>query len=446
MPKSGSTPAIRQEPCLGEVPAGRRGARTPGGPVAGTRLAAIDGLRLVAALAVAAYHYVGTTTPHFWGSHDPKQFAPALHEISRYGWLGVEFFFMISGFVICMSCWGRSPVQFVVSRVSRLFPAYWCAVLLVIALVLTARLAHLQAATPIDLRTVLGNLTMVPGPLGLDLIDGVAWTLWVEARFYLLMAVMLFFGLTYRRMIAFCGTWLTLAIVSRELHSAVLDEIFISQYAGLFITGIALYLMHRFGQNLVLWLLAGIAWCYELTVLNDRVAGHTVRPADGGALSWAVCAAVLTFFLVVLALAGSGPLARLRWRWLVTAGALTYPFYLVHQSIGIPVAKGLLQKVPALGVLPSMAVALAFSLLLSAVIHRTVDGPLGRVLRRHLTRGMSPRRPAATTAPDRDEPRGPRPQVPALAGRTTGPGPQPCASSVGNGAGSDGGNRPVPSG
>ncbi|MFH8554853.1 acyltransferase family protein [Streptomyces celluloflavus] len=447
MPKSGSTPAIRQEPCLGEVPAARRGARTPGGPAAGTRLAAIDGLRLVAALAVAAYHYVGTTTPHFWGSHDPKQFAPALHEISRYGWLGVEFFFMISGFVICMSCWGRSPVQFVVSRVSRLFPAYWCAVLLVIALVLTARLAHLQAATPIDLRTVLGNLTMVPGPLGLDLIDGVAWTLWVEARFYLLMAVMLFFGLTYRRMIAFCGTWLTLAIVTRELHSAALDEIFISQYAGLFITGIALYLMHRFGQNLVLWLLAGIAWGYELTVLNDRVAGHTVRPADGGALSWAVCAALLTFFLVVLALAGSGPLARLRWRWLVTAGALTYPFYLVHQSIGIPVAKGLLQKVPALGVLPSMAVALAFSLLLSAVIHRTVDGPLGRVLRRHLTRGMSPRqRPAATTAPDRDEPRGPRPQLPALAGRTTGPGPQPCASGAGSGVGSDGGNRSVPSG
>ncbi|MFB7630380.1 acyltransferase family protein [Streptomyces sp. NPDC056149] len=396
MHKGSLTLPVRQRTGLDDVPEGRRGERkSTSGPAAGARLAAIDGLRLVAALAVAAFHYVGTTTPHFWGENDPRQFAPALHEISRYGWLGVEFFFLISGFVICMSCWGRTPVQFAVSRVSRLFPSYWCVVLMVVGLVLIARLAHLQAATPIDPRTILGNLTMVPGPLGLQLIEGVAWTLWVEARFYLLMAVMLFFGLTYRRMIAFCGAWLTLAVVARELDSAVLDEFALSQYAGLFVTGIALYLMHRFGQNLVLWLLAGFAWCYQLTVLNDRVTAHAVRPAEGGALSWAVCAAVLTAFLALLALAGVGPLARCRSRWLVTAGALTYPFYLVHQSIGIPVAKGLLQKVPGLGVLPSMAVAAAFALLLSAVIHRVVDGPLGRVMRRRLMRGMSPRsRPA----------------------------------------------------
>ncbi|KUL38186.1 acyltransferase [Streptomyces sp. NRRL F-4489] len=361
-------------------------------PPDGARLAAIDGLRLVAALAVAAYHYVGTTTPRFWGAHDPRQFAPVLHGISRYGWLGVEFFFLISGFVICLSCWGRTPAQFVVSRASRLFPAYWCAVLMVVGLVLTARLGHFPAATPIDLRTVLGNLTMAPGPLGLRLIEGVAWTLWVEARFYLLMAVMLFLGIGYRRMIAFCGAWLTLALIARELDSPVLDEFVLSQYAGLFVTGIALYLMHRFGQNLVLWLLAGFAWCYHLTVLNDRVAAHAVPPAQGGALSWTVCAAVLTLFLAVLALAGIGPLSRLRWRRLVTAGALTYPFYLVHQSLGIPVAKGLLQKAPGLGVLPSMAVGFAFSLALAAAVHRLVERPLGRVLRRQLTRGMSPGR------------------------------------------------------
>ncbi|MFE7315946.1 acyltransferase family protein [Streptomyces sp. NPDC057555] len=412
MLKGSSTLSVLRRTRLDEVPADRGGERKASGPAGATRLAAIDGLRLVAALAVAAFHYVGTTTPHFWGDNDPRQFAPALHEISRYGWLGVEFFFMISGFVICLSCWGRTPVQFVVSRISRLFPSYWCAVLLVVALVLIARLGHLQAATPIDPRTILGNLTMVPGPLGLQLIAGVAWTLWVEARFYLLMAIMLCFGLTYRRMLAFCGAWLTLAVIARELDSTVLDELFIGKYAGLFVTGIALYLMHRFGQNLVLWLLAGFAWCYELTVLNDRVVAHAVKPADGGAISWAVCAAILTCFLAVLALAGIGPLARLRWRWLVTAGALTYPFYLVHQSIGIPVAKGLLQTVPALGVLPSMAVAAAFSLLLSAVIYRTVESPLMRVLRRQLTRGMSPgQRSTDTTAPHQGEPAGPRGQL-----------------------------------
>ncbi|MGP8304071.1 acyltransferase family protein [Streptomyces inhibens] len=431
MHKGSSTLSVQRRTDLDEAPADRRGERKPRRRAGGTRLAAIDGLRLVAALAVAAYHYVGTTTPNFWGANDPKQFAPALHEISRYGWLGVEFFFIISGFVICLSCWGRTPVQFVVSRVSRLFPSYWCAVLMVVGLVLIARLVHLQAATPIDPRTVLGNLTMVPGPLGLQLIAGVAWTLWVEARFYLLMAIMLFFGLTYRRMIAFCGTWLTLVVIARELDSTVLDELFVSQYAGLFITGIALYLMHRFGQNLVLWLLAGFAWCYELTVLNDRVTAHAVKPADGGAISWAVCAAILTCFLAVLALAGIGPLARLRWRWLVTAGALTYPFYLVHQSIGIPVAKGLLQTVPALGVLPSMAVAAVFSLLLSGAIYRMVENPLMRVLRRQLTRGMSPRQPSTdTTASRQDEQGGTRRQLTPPAGQSTKPAIPADADSI----------------
>ena len=361
----------------------------------GGRLAAVDGLRLVAALAVAAFHYLGSTTAHFWGDHDPRQFAPAMHEISRYGWLGVECFFMISGFVICMSCWGRTPAQFVVSRVARLFPSYWCAVLLVVALVLVSRLGHLQAATPIDARTVLGNLTMAPGPLGVQLTAGVAWTLWIEARFYLLMAVMLVFGLTYLRMVAFCGAWLVVAVVTQELHSAVLDEFCLSQYAGLFVTGVALYLMHRFGRNLLLWLLVGFAWCYELTVLDALVVQHAAPATEGGALSWGVCAVVLTCFLALLALAGCGPLTRLRWRWLVTAGALTYPFYLVHQSIGVPVAKGLLREAPGLGVLPSLTLALGFSLLLAVAVDRLVDRPSGRLLRRRLTLAMSPQERSA---------------------------------------------------
>ncbi|WP_327240852.1 hypothetical protein OG243_42700 [Streptomyces sp. NBC_01318] len=45
----------------------------------------------MAALMVAGYHYLGTPTPHFWGEIELRDFAPFLHEISRYGWLGVEF-------------------------------------------------------------------------------------------------------------------------------------------------------------------------------------------------------------------------------------------------------------------------------------------------------------------------------------------------------------------
>ncbi|MEW2470192.1 acyltransferase [Streptomyces sp. NPDC046994] len=353
------------------------------------RLAAIDGLRMVAAVMVAAYHFLGTPTPHFWGRTALRDFAPLLHEISRYGWLGVEFFFAISGFVICMSCWGRTPAQFTVSRIARLFPAYWCAVLLVVALVLVSRTGHWPAATRIDPRTVLGNLTMAPGPLGLDLVDKVSWTLWVEARFYLLMAVLLVFGLSYRRVAAFCGAWLLAGVIALELRSPLLDEFIQPRYTGLFVTGIILYLMHRFGQSLLLWLLLCFAWCYELTVLEFRVADHAAVPPGESRPSWIVCAAVLTLCVGLLALAGAGgPLARLQRRWLITAGGLTYPFYLVHQSIGIPLAKGLVRVFPRLGPLPSIAVSVSCMLGLSLLMHLTVERRLGPLLRQRLTRDL----------------------------------------------------------
>ncbi len=359
----------------------------------------MDGLRLVAAVMVAAYHFLGTPTPHFWGRTELRDLAPFLHEISRYGWLGVEFFFAISGFVICMSCWGRTPAQFTVSRIARLFPAYWCAVLLVVALVLVSRIGHWPAATRIDPRTVLGNLTMAPGPLGVELVDRVGWTLWVEARFYLLMAVLLVFGLSYRRVVIFCGGWLLAGVIALELHSPLLDELVLPRYTGLFVAGIVLYLMRRFGQSLLLWLLLGFAWCYELTALGRRVADHAAVPPGESPPSWAVCAAVLTVCLGLLALAGTGgPLTRLRWRWPVIAGELTYPFYLVHQSIGIPSAKGLIRAFPGPGPLPWMAVSVVCMLGLSLVIHRTVERRLGHLLRHRLTLDMRVRDVAAQPA------------------------------------------------
>ncbi|MGV9630616.1 acyltransferase family protein [Streptomyces sp. NPDC003487] len=96
------------------------------------RLALVDGLRLAAALFVAAFHFLGTTNPAILGE-SPKEFSYLVHRAALYGWLGVEMFFLISGYVICMSAWGRSPGQFAVSRISRLFPAYWFVILLIVA-------------------------------------------------------------------------------------------------------------------------------------------------------------------------------------------------------------------------------------------------------------------------------------------------------------------------
>ncbi|MFK0294242.1 acyltransferase family protein [Streptomyces sp. NPDC090442] len=162
----------------------------------------MDGLRLLAALAVVLYHFVAREGA--WSS-DAKALFPDSFSLAAYGWLGVQLFFLISGFVICMSCWGRSLGDFFTSRVVRLFPAYWFAVLATAAGLIVFR----GDGDRLSWRTVLTNLTMLHEPLGVEHVDGVYWTLFAEMRFYLLFAALAWWALAYRRVLAFagCGWW-----------------------------------------------------------------------------------------------------------------------------------------------------------------------------------------------------------------------------------------------
>ena len=62
---------------------------------------------------------------------------PRAARSTSFGYLGVELFFLISGFVILMSVWNRAPGAFGVSRVVRLFPAYWFSVVLAMIVLFT---------------------------------------------------------------------------------------------------------------------------------------------------------------------------------------------------------------------------------------------------------------------------------------------------------------------
>jgi peptidoglycan/LPS O-acetylase OafA/YrhL len=354
------------------------------GTVHKPRLYVLDGLRLFAALYVVLYHYTAFNgyDPHPWGKPIEQVF-PMFAKASGYGFLGVQLFFLISGFVICMTAWGRTPKQFLISRVTRLFPAYWFAVLATSGVCLAFGAAWLNEGRSAP-QTLL-NLSMLQDPLGVLSADGVYWTLWREMVFYLLFLAVVQMGLSYKRVVAFCGIWLMAGVVTAHSGSSVLSTLTMPGQAPYFTAGIAMYLMYRYGPDLLLSGLIGLSWLLSLQQLVTEVP--SVNENIGHHLRWSVSAAIVTACYLVMIAVALGRLDRIRWRGLTTMGALTYPLYLLHEDIGWV----LLDHFH--GVLPhwAMVVLMAgFFLGLAYLVHRFVERPVSRYLKRGLTRMRGP--------------------------------------------------------
>ncbi|KMS67404.1 acyltransferase [Streptomyces viridochromogenes] len=347
-----------------------------------TRLRALDGLRLVAALMVAAYHYGGRDgeVSQAWGSSPSLQF-PTLHELFAYGCLGVQVFFVISGFVICMSGWGRSLRSFFASRAARLLPAYWAAIILVTAVFALPVVAY-KAVSPSD---ALVNLTMLQQPLGVDRVLGVCWTLWAEIRFYALFALCIVLpGATRRRVIMFCAFWTLGAAIAQAAQEPLLDLVLMPEYAPYFIGGVGLYLVHRDRRDAYAWGIVVVSWLIGQHYAVDRLWHAPEVQAFSYRSSFGIILVVTLGFLAVTAIA-LGWLSWANWRWLTVAGALTYPFYLVHEHLGWVVIEVLHRD---LGI-PSYATVLltvASMLLLARLLNRGVEDWATPLLRRELAR------------------------------------------------------------
>ncbi|TLS44558.1 acyltransferase [Streptomyces montanus] len=346
-----------------------------------TRLRALDGLRLIAALMVAAYHYGGRDgeVAEAWGSSAKLQF-PTLHSWFAYGCLGVHIFFVISGFVICMSGWGRPLRSFFASRASRLLPSYWAAVIVVTAVFALPVVAY-EAVSPSD---ALLNLTMMQQPLGVDRVLGVCWTLWAEVRFYALFAVCVVLpGANRQGIILFCAGWTLASAIAQAANEPLLDLVLMPEYAPFFIGGIGLYLVHRDRRDAYAWGIVGVSW---LLGQHYAVAGlwHAPDPDFFSYRTSAGIILVVTLGFAAVAAIALGLLHRVNWRWLTVAGALTYPFYLIHEHLGWVAIKAYHQGLN----IPSYAtflLTIATMLLLAWLLNRYVEGSLTPRLRSELS-------------------------------------------------------------
>ncbi|GAN00086.1 membrane protein [alpha proteobacterium U9-1i] len=363
----------------------------------------LDVLRFCAAFAVMVFHLCF----YNWASNDASvaiMFADAarfeaLAPFTWFGWVGVEVFFVISGFVIANSAHGAAPITFLKGRVLRLYPAVWvCAVVSLAAWLL---IAHLPLVDQVDdfVRTI---TLWISGPW----IDGVYWSLAVEIVFYALV----FWVLVARRIVSLAAIpwFLTALSVAHELFFGVLrdftmsllgerlfgwmewrHELFLMHHGAFFAIGVWLWMLSRGSKNAVRFAGLSVAFGAGLVEIVNRAQAMPNEVAYAGAMpAWAPVLVWLIGVALVIAAAlrplwfkVSHPGAQ---RALKRIGLMTYPLFLVHSAAGAGLLRVLiLNGVNAWAALAlSIFAALAFAYFVSA----TAEVAIRRVLRALLDR------------------------------------------------------------
>lgn len=289
------------------------------------RVGEIDLLRFLAAIAVMFFHL------SFRG-HAADELSivsyPLLEPYAMYGFLGVNLFFMISGFVILMTVSNAADIRsFLVSRVVRLYPAFWSSCTLTFILILLVGAPYFHAS----LTQYLINMTMLSGYVGVPAIDGVYWSLFVEIRFYALVLLAIAFK-QIRNSDHLLAVWLLASVVLEVLPIRTLRHWLITDYSGYFILGATYYLLwaRGFSATRVILLIVAIAFTLRRSIDEaSQFVQHYRIAADP--MIVVIIVFVFNLLFLLIALRKTGLVGRQNW---LVVGALTYPLYLLHQNIG----------------------------------------------------------------------------------------------------------------
>ena len=291
------------KPSQESLPIGRRTAR----------LGTVDLLRCIAGTGVLWHHM----------TLDSR--LPTLRDTGRYGWTGVEIFFVVSGFVIPYAMHGagyrvaKDIKTFLLRRLIRLDPPYFAASA---GAVLLWYLAWLTPgfggpAPPVDWATSLAHIGYLNGFLGLPWYLPVSWTLGIEFQFYLIAAI------AFPALVARTSAFLPLAVLVNAITLLGVHFGFVSaaragapailSWVPLFVMGIAAF--RRF---------AGMA-------SNREFLFSLVTSAAVGFLAGRWAGIVAAVPSAVLLAYGSITLPRL----LQSYAGITYSLYLVHDPVGM---------------------------------------------------------------------------------------------------------------
>lgn len=292
----------------------------------------INLLRFLAALAVVCVHDFIFLFNNDYIPRSFKIFIP----LTQYGHLGVNLFFIISGFVISLSTEGKTFGQFISSRFIRLYPVFW------ISVSITSLFIIFIGREPLSISKYLANMTMLPSYYGNEgFIEYLYWTLEFELKFYLMIAVILLVkpivNISQQKFAVFLSIPLVYNILfyspSTTISVRTLFEYFFNtyyqNYAQYFIAGMIFYGIYKNSKNYYNYI--AIAACYVVAIL---IAADRVQAPNS---KFGVTSFITSFFLIFLAISlrkvtneSFRFLGKHYKQILITLGVVTYPLYLLH--------------------------------------------------------------------------------------------------------------------
>jgi len=343
------------------------------------RLECLDALRGIAALVVFVQHAFSMFPVPARSSLAGILFRVEHRLFS--GAAAVDLFFVLSGFVLTLPYVGGRPkgmsyADFIVRRVTRLYPAFWIAVAVAVAMRLAfADRLHAAALTdwtamhwtaPLTAMELLRTLAMVL-PVNSLALNTVFWSLIVEMQVSL---VLPFFIVGVAATAGARGSILILA-ASVVIGTTMADQSGL-QFLPLFVLGVVLA-RHRAEITTALGLLSGRWILLLLAVCLVPIEARDFVPWRFPDLRPEYMSGLGAGLLIMLVLARPqlsnwivNPVTRL-------LGTASYSFYLLHLPI-------LLAVVPPMyvwtrSITLSLAVALALALGVAELVYRTAEVP-----------------------------------------------------------------------
>lgn len=316
-------------------------------------LLSIQLLRGVAAFLVLSCHAIANNLP-------ADNFVKI---IADKGWMGVEIFFIISGFIIPYSMYSNNYKvadfgKFFLKRIARIEPPYIISIALMLFLLYINTTSGKYAGPPfkIDWANTLGHLGYINAITGSPWLNVAYWTLAIEFEYYLILALLFPLIVNQNKLILFSTYFIMLSTAFITLPGNGRHILF---YLPFFLLGISLFLFKTKKISLPEFFMLSIPAAAAVYILND-------------VLLLVISIAVL----LIIEFVKKVPKAFL---WL---GTISYSLYLTHGMIITRFLAVLKKIAPNINIGVALVLDFMVCILLAYLYYMIIEKPAIRLSRK----------------------------------------------------------------